>query len=114
MFEKETISMIVRCNGFNTTCYFGVYRTEDRKGYQNFLFVQNVVGKGQSVEVCRVPFDDIIDIDYKKPFFGNTCHIYVYTKSKNNIVSDIRVEKDFFDKPLVNKLIKIVEKYKNA
>ena len=112
LFNKEKYDlqlMGLRVKGYDQGMYLFLRATYDKKDYNDYLTIERSLGRGQGYEVVfTISFKDIEELTYKKPLFGLVT-ISIKTKDNNEILSDLKIERDYFSKDTMNRMIKIYE-----
>ena len=111
--EKQNLSVSgLRVKGYDQYMDLYLKATYDKKAYNDYLTIERSLGRGQGYEaVFTIPFKDIEELTYKKPLFGLVT-ITIKTRDNNDILADLKVERDWFDKESMKEIIKEYEKSK--
>ncbi len=104
--NKEDIWVNIRLPEIENGCYILLKTTENKKDYVDYLEFNMLSGKGKHDLLFTLPIDKIADINYKKPLFFGKCSLNIITHDNNEKLSNLVIERDWFDKATIKKLIK--------
>lgn len=108
--KKYDLSMMgLRVKEYDQGMSIYLRTTYDKKAYNNYLTIERSLGRWQGYEaVFTIPFKDIEELSLKKPLFGLVT-IIIKTKDNNDVLSDLKVDREYFNKDSMKEMIKIYE-----
>ena len=104
--KKENIWINIRFPEIKNSCYIELKTTEDKKDYVDYLEFNMSSGKGKHDLLFTLPINKIVDIKYKKPLFFGKCSLNIITDDNDEKLSNLVIERYWFDKATIKKLIK--------
>ena len=104
--KKEDIWINIRLPEIKNGCYILLKTTENKKDYVDYLEFNMLSGRGQHDLLFTLPISKIVGIKYKKPLFFGKCLLSIITEDNDEKFANLIIERDWFDKTTIKKLIK--------
>lgn len=108
--KQEVYIMGVKMPGEEKGVTLRLALTEDGKRYEDYFTLERPIQGGGREVVLKIPFSEIIDVTYDRPFSGDLCTIRFTLRTYDERVTDLKVKKMNFNAMDLKKMIRLWRK----